>query len=62
MSRESLCDMGEKVADHATIWDPIIISTVTATSIKHGKIHDAVASKINPIIVGPTAATQYPML
>ena len=25
MSRESLCDMGEKVADRATIWTPIVI-------------------------------------
>ena len=62
MSRESLCDMGGKDADRATIWAPIVISTVTVTSIKHGKIHDAVASKIHPIIVGPTATTQYPML
>ena len=62
MSRESLCDMGEKDSERATIWAPIVISTVTATSIKHGSVHDAVASKIHPIIVGPTAATQYPML
>lgn len=25
MSRESLCDMGEKVADRATLWAPIVI-------------------------------------